>query len=155
MDAGQLRTNLRFAGEPMHSGESLAAVAVAAPHAALGMLDPAVAAQLTDCGPCLLHAHIATVSYRPVPRTTRDILAAGALLAEQPLRAVMHALHLPAVASAAPAPQSDAHETHFVRGSLWAMRLVRPDRVSPPSDQTGAGTARASATGSTATGGSA
>ena len=155
MDAGQLRTNLRFAGEPMHSGESLAAVAVAAPHAALGMLDPAVAAQLTDCGPCLLHAHIATVSYRPVPRTTRDILAAGALLAEQPLRAVMHALHLPAVASATPAPQSDAHETHFVRGSLWAMRLARPGRVSPPSNQTAAGTARASATGSTATGGSA
>jgi hypothetical protein len=46
-----------------------------------------------------------------VPRSTRDILAAGALLAEQPLRAVMHALHV------------DGQETHFVRGSVWAMRL--------------------------------
>ena len=134
MDAEELRANLRFAGEPMHEGESLAAVAVAAPHAARDALSPDVAAQLTDCGPCLLHAHIATVSYRPVPRTTRDILATGALLAEQPLRAVMHALHLAdrtaEIGGAHPEPQARRLETHFVRGSLWAMRLAEvPDQM--------------------------
>jgi len=56
------------------------------------------------------------VSYRPVPRSTRDILATGALLAEQPLRAVMHGLHLDE-------PGGSTLETGFVRGSFWAMRI--------------------------------
>jgi hypothetical protein len=56
------------------------------------------------------------VSYRPVPRSTRDFLATGALLAEQPLRAVMHGLHLDE-------PGASTLETAFVRGSFWAMRI--------------------------------
>jgi hypothetical protein len=129
MTDDELRANLRFAGEPMHAGESLAVVAVAAPHGGAAALPASVRAQLADCGPCLLHAHLATVSYRPVPRNTRDILAAGALLAEQPLRSVMHALHAQGADAGAPAPPSTgshaaAHETQFVRGSAWVMRLA-------------------------------
>jgi anti-anti-sigma factor len=129
MTDDELRANLRFAGEPMHAGESLAVVAVAAPHGGAAALPASVRAQLADCGPCLLHAHLATVSYRPVPRNTRDILAAGALLAEQPLRSVMHALHAQGADAGAPAHPSTgshaaAHETQFVRGSAWVMRLA-------------------------------
>jgi anti-anti-sigma factor len=116
MSDGELRANLRFAGEPMHAGESIAVVAVACPHAQASTLPPEVAANLADCGPLLMHAHAATVSYRPVPRTTRDILAAGALLAEQPLRSVMHCMHLED-------QSSPGSETAFVRGSFWAMRI--------------------------------
>jgi hypothetical protein len=55
-----------------------------------------------------------------VPRSTRDILATGALLAEQPLRAVMHCLHLDPQLEE---PSGHALETAFVRGSFWAMRI--------------------------------
>lgn len=113
MSPDEMRAALRFAGEPMHAGESIAVVAVACPHARRGELDPAVADALVDAGPLLLHAHVATVSYRPVTRATTDVSAAGALLAEQPLRAVMHALH----------DDRAGHETALVRGAVWVMRL--------------------------------
>lgn len=116
MSTAEMRANLRFAGEPMHAGESLGVVAIACPSEARGALPAEVADQLAACGAVLMHAHAATVSYRPVPRTTRDILAAGALLAEQPLRAVMHAVHLEG-------PAAHTAETTFVRGSFWAFRL--------------------------------
>jgi hypothetical protein len=116
MDPAEMRAHLRFAGEPMHAGESLATVAIACPPDALPTLPADVAANLVPCGPILMHAHAATVSYRPVPRSTRDILAAGTLLAEQPLRAVMHAVHLDDHAT-------HATETSFVRGNFWASRL--------------------------------
>ena len=116
MSPDEMRAHLRFAGEPMHAGESLAVVVVACPKELAGTLPAEIAANLVDSGPLLMHAHAAVVSYRPVPRSTRDILATGALLAEQPLRAVMHALHLDEAGGAAP-------ETCFVRGSFWAMRI--------------------------------
>lgn len=113
MGADEMRSHLRFAGEPMHAGESLAVVAVACPVTLASTLPAEVRANLVDHGGLLMHAHAAVVSYRPVPRTTRDVLAAGALLAEQPLRAVMHCLHAGAPAA----------ETGFVRGLFWAMRI--------------------------------
>jgi anti-anti-sigma factor len=120
MSADEMRTHLRFAGEPMHAGESLAVVAIACPRALESTLPAEIRANLVDHGALLLHAHAAIVSYRPVPRSTRDILATGALLAEQPLRAVMHCLHLdPQLEDAS----GHALETAFVRGSFWAMRI--------------------------------
>ncbi len=116
MNPAELRANLRFSGEPMHAGESMVVVGVACPHAMAPTLPTEVAAHLVDCGPLLLHAHAATVSYRPVPRATRDLRASGALLAEQPLRSVMHCMHLGDDAQL-------AEETAFVRGSCWAMRI--------------------------------
>ena len=116
MGADEMRMHLRFAGEPMHAGESLAVVAIACPRDLAHTLPDEVRANLIDHGGLLLHAHAATVSYRPVPRSTRDLLATGALLAEQPLRAVMHCLHLDE-------PGGPALETAFVRGSFWAMRI--------------------------------
>ena len=120
MSADEMRTHLRFAGEPMHAGESLAVVAIACPRDHAGTLPAEVRTNLVDDGALLMHAHAAIVSYRPVPRSTRDILATGALLAEQPLRAVMHCLHLdPQLEDAS----GHALETAFVRGSFWAMRI--------------------------------
>lgn len=116
MTADEMRSHLRFAGEPMHAGESLAVVAIACPREHAATLPAEVRANLVDHGPLLMHAHAAIVSYRPVPRSTRDILATGQLLAEQPLRAVMHCMHLDE-------PGGQALETAFVRGSFWAMRL--------------------------------
>ena len=116
MSPDEMRAHLRFAGDPMHAGESLAVVAVACPRSLADTIPPDVASSLADSGPLLLHAHAAVVSYRPVPRSTRDILATGALLAEQPLRAVMHALHVDESGGS-------SVETAFVRGSFWAMRI--------------------------------
>lgn len=116
MGADEMRTHLRFAGEPMHAGESLAVVVFACPLELASTLPAEVRANLGDHGGLLMHAHAAVVSYRPVPRSTRDILAAGALLAEQPLRAVMHCLHVGGEGT-------QSVETCFVRGSFWAMRI--------------------------------
>jgi anti-sigma B factor antagonist len=112
MDDARLRTAIRFAGEPMHAGESMVVVGVAALPDQRTQVDPAVAATLTDAGPVALHAHAAIAAYRPVPATTTDISAAARLLAEQPLRGVMHALRA-----------ADGTETCFVRGVAWAIRI--------------------------------
>jgi anti-anti-sigma factor len=108
-----MRRALRFAGEPMHRGESMVAVAFAASADGLAALAPDVAAALPDQGDGLrMHAHVAVAGYRPMPRQSREVTAAGQLLAEQPLRVVMHALRSP-----------DGPESAFVRGSAWAMRI--------------------------------
>lgn len=110
MTPAELRAALRYAGEPMHRGESLVAVAVAAAPDGAASLSAAVRDALVEQGGVLLHAHAAVASYRPVPRSTRDLAAAGRLLAEQPLRAVLHALRT-----------ADGTETTFLRGCVWAI----------------------------------
>jgi len=95
MAPDDLRRAIRFAGEPMHRGETMVAVAFAAGDAT---------------GPSL-HAHVAVTGYRPMPQQARAVTAAGQVLAEQPLRAVMHALRA-----------VEGTESSFVRGSLWALR---------------------------------
>ena len=113
MDPNTMRRALRFAGEPMHPGESMVAAAFAADTGALAALDPAVRAALADQGGGVhLHAHVAVAGYRPMPRQSRDVTAAGQLLAEQPLRAVMHAMRSPG-----------GMESAFARGSAWAFRI--------------------------------
>ena len=118
MSPDEMRQALRFAGDPMHAGESIAVVGVACQSSAAATLPAPVAAALHDAGSCLLHAHVATVSYRPVPRATIELRAVGELLAEQPLRTVMHALRIEGVGAGA-----DSRETTFVRGSVWVMRI--------------------------------
>jgi hypothetical protein len=120
MSPDEMRQALRFAGDPMHAGESIAVVGVACLNSAAATLPAPVAAALHDAGPCLLHAHVATVSYRPVPRATIELRAVGELLAEQPLRTVMHALRIEGVGAGTSA---DIRETTFVRGSVWVMRI--------------------------------
>lgn len=95
MAPDDLRRAIRFAGEPMHRGETMVAAAFAAGDAT---------------GPSL-HAHVAVTGYRPMPQQARAVTAAGQVLAEQPLRAVMHALRA-----------VEGTESSFVRGSLWAFR---------------------------------
>lgn len=114
MQPDEIRANLRFAGERMHAGASMAVVAIACARDTRDTLPPEVASTLVDVGSCLLHAHVALVSYRPVPRSTTNLRTAGELLAEQPLRSVMHALRA-----------ADGTESGFVRGSVWAMRIGR------------------------------
>ena len=96
----------------MHAGESMVVVGIAALPAHRGMLEARVAASLVDAGVVAMHAHVAIAAYRPVPVTTVDLVAAGRLLAEQPLRGVMHALQA-----------TDGVETAFVRGVAWVVRL--------------------------------
>ncbi len=113
MDAESLRRAIRFAGEPMHVGETLVAVAFAAPANAIDAFPAAVRRALPDQGDGFhMHAHVAVVAYRPMPRQAREVTAVGSLLAEQPLRGVLHALAAPGGA-----------ESAFVRGSLWAFRI--------------------------------
>lgn len=112
MDDAMLRSNVRFAGEPMHVGESMVVVGIAALPEQLAAVQPAVAATLAQAGPVAMHAHAAIAAYRPVPAATADIAAAARLLAEQPLRGVMHALRA-----------ADGTETRFVRGVAWAIRI--------------------------------
>jgi anti-anti-sigma factor len=95
MTPDDLRRAIRFAGEPMHRGETMVATGFASGDAS---------------GPSL-HAHVAVTGYRPMPQQARAVGAAGQVLAEQPLRAVMHALHA-----------ADGTESSFVRGSVWAFR---------------------------------
>jgi anti-anti-sigma factor len=95
MTPDDLRRAIRFAGEPMHRGETMVATGFASGDAS---------------GPSL-HAHVAVTGYRPMPQQARAVGAAGQVLAEQPLRAVMHALRA-----------ADGTESSFVRGSLWAFR---------------------------------
>jgi hypothetical protein len=95
MTPDDMRRAIRFAGEPMHRGETMVAAGFASGHAS---------------GPAL-HAHVAVTGYRPMPQQARAVGAAGQVLAEQPLRAVMHALRA-----------ADGTESSFVRGSLWAFR---------------------------------
>ena len=116
MDDAALRSSLRFAGEPMHAGESLVVVGVAAGDDHDG-LDRRVAATLVKSGDLSLHAHAAVASYRPVPATTAEPAAAGRLLAEQPIRLVLHAMRGP-----------DGVETCFERGVVFVWRLSK--RVS-------------------------
>lgn len=95
MAPDDMRRAIRFAGEPMHRGETMVAAGFASGDAS---------------GPSL-HAHVAVTGYRPMPQQARAVGAAGQVLAEQPLRAVMHALR-----------GADGTESSFVRGSLWAFR---------------------------------
>lgn len=95
MTPDDMRRAIRFAGEPMHRGETMVAAGFASGDAS---------------GPAL-HAHVAVTGYRPMPQQARAVGAAGQVLAEQPLRAVMHALRA-----------ADGTESSFVRGSLWAFR---------------------------------
>ena len=89
------------------------AAAFAAPAAALEVFPAEVRLRLPDRGDGLhVHAHVAVVAYRPMPRQARDVTAVGRLLAEQPLRGVMHALAVPG-----------GQESAFVRGSFWAFRI--------------------------------
>jgi hypothetical protein len=55
---------------------------------------------------------VAVAGYRPMPRTARDVATVGQLLAEQPLRAVMHALR-----------GADRAESAFLRGSVWVVPM--------------------------------
>ena len=112
MDDARLRAAVRFAGEPMHAGESMVAVGIAALPEHRSRLDPSIAAALADAGGAWLHAHAAIAAYRPVPATTAGPASAGRLLAEQPLRGVMHALRA-----------GDGTECGFVRGVAWAIRI--------------------------------
>lgn len=113
MEPEAMRRALRFAGEPMHRGESMVAVAFAALAEGVAGLAPEVADALADQGDGLrMHAHVAVAGYRPMPRQSREVTAAGQLLAEQPLRVVMHALRSP-----------DGPESAFVRGSAWVVRI--------------------------------
>lgn len=109
-----MRSALRYAGEPMHRGESLVAAGIAAPADGSGPLPGPVAGSLVGQGGVLLHAHCAVAGYRPVPRSTAEVTAVGRLLAEQPLRGVMHALRSP-----------EGAETSFLRGCVWAFELGR------------------------------
>ena len=119
MTPTELRASLRFAGDPMHRSDSMVAVVFAADTASRAILPAEVSSELIlmrdDVAPSddlFLHAHVAVASYRPVPRSTQDPSAAGQLLAEQPLRAVMHALR-----------NAEGIETAFLRGSIWAIAL--------------------------------
>lgn len=112
MDDGALRRALRFAGEPMHAGESLVVAGVAACEDARG-LEQEVIATLVDAGGVRLHAHAAVASYRPVPATTAELAAAGRLLAEQPIRQVLHAMR-----------SGQGHETAFERGVVFVWSLA-------------------------------
>jgi hypothetical protein len=112
MKPTELRAALRFAGDPMHRGESMVTVGFAADAGSLSTLAPDVAATLVNTDGTFLHAHAAVASYRPVPRATVEITAAGQLLAEQPLRTVLHALR-----------NAEGTETAFLRGSLWAVPI--------------------------------
>lgn len=112
MDDARLRASLHFAGEPMHAGESMVAVGVAALPEHRDRLDASIATTLVDAGTAWLHAHAAIAAYRPVPTTTVELASAGRLLAEQPLRGVMHALRA-----------GDGSECRFVRGVAWAIRI--------------------------------
>lgn len=112
MSDDELRMSLRFAGEPMHIGDSVVAVGFAANDATMVGLSSAVADRLVTVGKVRLHAHVAVTSYRPVPRSTTDIGTAGVLLSEQPLRVVMHALRA-----------QGSMETAFRRGTVWAIAL--------------------------------
>lgn len=112
MDDGALRKALRFAGEPMHAGESLVVAGVAAGGEAIG-LDEQVIASLADVGGVRLHAHAAVATYRPVPKTTAELAAVGRLLAEQPIRQVLHAMQ-----------GEQGHETAFERGVVFVWSLA-------------------------------
>ncbi len=100
MNAAELRAALSFSGELMHAGESLTAVVFA-------RSTQEASSEVSD-----LHAHIAVNAFRPIPRSTSDITAVGALLSEQPLRSVMHALQ-----------GREQEESAFLRGSCWIVRL--------------------------------
>ena len=100
MNNDELRIALGFAGERMHVGETMTAVAFV------------FGDQTSTLATLDLHAHLAVTSYRPVPQSTNDPRAAGSLLAEQPLRSVMHALS-----------GRDGLESAFVRGCCWVMPI--------------------------------
>ncbi len=110
MSDDAMRNALRFAGEPMHGGESLVVAGVACGDHR--RLSAEVEATLVDVGAVRLHAHAAVASYRPVPAATAEVRAAGTLLAEQPLRVVMHAMR-----------SREGLETAFVRGVCFAWGL--------------------------------
>lgn len=112
MDDARLRAALRFAGEPMHAGESMVVAGIAALREHRDRIDPAIAATLADSGSAWMHAHAAVAAYRPVPAATTELASAGKLLAEQPLRGVLHALRA-----------ADGTESRFVRGVAWAIRI--------------------------------
>ena len=109
MDATAIRGCLRFAGDPMHAGETGIAAFVASADARDGLPD-AVAAPVDGIR---LHAHVAVAAYRPVPRGSASS-AVATIIAEQPLRTVVHAVRT-----------ADA-ETAFVRGAVFFGRVAMP-----------------------------
>jgi len=111
--AEAMRRDLRYAGEPMHRGESMVAAGFACDAAGAGALDPAVRATLVEgTGGMLMHAHVAVAGYRPMPRSAQDVATVGQLMSGQPLRAVMHALR-----------GGDGMESAFLRGSVWLVPI--------------------------------
>jgi anti-sigma B factor antagonist len=113
MTPDDMRRDMRYAGEPMHRGESMVAAGFACNAADAAKLDTAVRATMNELsGGTLLHAHVAVAGYRPMPRSARDVATVGQLLAEQPLRAVMHALR-----------GADRAESAFLRGSVWVVPM--------------------------------
>lgn len=104
MDAEAVRTALRYSGEPIEEGETAVVVGIAREGAG---------ASASRAIP--LHAHVAIAAYRPLPRTATELSVVGAILAEQPLRLVMHALRLER--------GGEVVETRLRRGSVWVLRL--------------------------------
>ena len=108
-----VRRDLRYAGEPMHRGETMVAAGFACAASEDGGMDRAVLATMVDSGNLiLLHAHVAVAGYRPMPRTAQDASSVGQLLSSQPLRAAMHALRAP-----------DGTQSAFLRGSAWVVPM--------------------------------
>ncbi len=116
MKGSSIRQALRFSGEPMHAGDSMVAVIIACASRDLASLDGRVRTQLRPTHrpgvDVHLHAHLVTATYRPIPRSTVDASAVGALLIEQPLKGVMHGLE-----------DATGLESAFARGVVWVMEL--------------------------------
>lgn len=116
MDAAAVRRALRYSGEPIEEGETAVVAGVARVDA--GGAAPergATAAGGVSLHGVSLHAHVAVAAYRPLPRTATELSVVGAILAEQPLRIVMHALRLER--------DGEVVETRLRRGSVWVFRL--------------------------------
>jgi len=111
MDAAAVRRALRYSGEPIEEGETAVVAGVARVDAG----EPATERGATAPGGVSLHAHVAVAAYRPLPRTATELSVVGAILAEQPLRIVIHALRLER--------DGEVVETRLRRGSVWVFRL--------------------------------
>ena len=111
VDGQGIRDRLHYAGDPLFARDTAIAVAFASADARDGLPDEVAA----SVGDVRLHAHVAIASFRPIPRDTHHVSTVGAVVAEQPLRTVMHAVRAPGA------------ETAFVRGAVWIAR-IEPSR---------------------------
>ncbi len=109
MDATAIRGCLRFAGDPMHARETAVTAFIASADVRDGLSDAIGAA----AGPVRMHAHVAVAAYRPVPRGSATA-GITTILAEQPLRTVVHAVRTPEA------------ETTYVRGAVFFSRVALP-----------------------------